>query len=99
MEPEQSIDRRRSLRIDMEQELIDIYWSDDQGNEQHQQLNCLDFSRGGIRIQSNQALAIHTPVTVVFNQAHPNSQKLQTKVLRCEQDQYGVYQIALIMAD
>jgi len=87
-------DRRQYFRIDMEQELIDIAWIDQQEKQQHQQLVCLDFSKGGIRIESAQTIALGTAVNVTF-QADVNNQPLITRVLRCQRSTSGQFDIAL----
>ena len=43
-------ERRRSFRLDMEKELIDVKWTDDSGRAHHKKVACRDFSKGGLRI-------------------------------------------------
>jgi hypothetical protein len=92
-------DRRQSFRIDMEKELIDLMWCNDQGQQQQLQLTCLDFSRGGVRVECEQMIALDTEVTVIFNATHPNARKLVASVLRCQPTTTGTFEIALRMAD
>ena len=91
------IERRKSFRLDMEKELVDIVWTDESGQEQSKKIACLDFSRGGLRLDCDQNISINTSVTVVFKAAHANNQKLYGKVLRCIKQDTGWYQIALIL--
>lgn len=90
-------ERRKSFRLDMEKELVDIEWIDEQGLEQSKKIVCLDFSRGGLKLDCDQALVLKTPVTIVFKSAHSNSQKLFGKVLRCIKQKNGWFEIALIL--
>ncbi len=90
-------ERRQSFRLDMEKELVDIVWLDEQGQERTKKIACLDFSRGGLKLDCDQALALQTPVTIVFKSAHTHNQKLYGKVLRCIKQKNGWYDIALIL--
>lgn len=92
-------ERRQHFRIDMEKELIDIAWVDENKQPFQKQIACLDFARGGLRINCDQPISIHTPVVVIFKAAHHNSQKLSTKVLRCNRVENSWFEIALIFAD
>lgn len=91
------IERRKSFRLDMEKELVDIVWINEHGQEQNKKIACLDFSRGGLKLDCDQNLPVNTAVTVVFKSAHANTQKLYGKVLRCIKQDNGWYQIALIL--
>jgi len=88
-------ERRQSFRIDMEKELVDISWQDEKGNVQQRKIVCLDFSRGGLKVDCDQLIPIDAQVEVIFKAAHPQSQKLTGKVLRCVQDDSGWFHIAL----
>ena len=91
------VERRKSFRLDMEKELVDIQWTDEGGQEKTKKIACLDFSRGGLRLDCDQSLPVNTPVTVIFKSAHANTQKLYGKVLRCIKQDNGWYQVALIL--
>ncbi len=82
-------ERRQSFRIDMEKELVDISWKDENGNVQQRKIVCLDFSRGGLKVDCDQLIPTGAEVEVIFKVAHPQSQKLTGKVLRCVQDDSG----------
>lgn len=94
---DENMERRSSFRLDMEKELIDIIWTDEQGQERTKKIVCIDFSRGGLKLECDIALAIKTPVTVVFKSTQANSQKLFCKVLRCVKQDNGWFEIALIL--
>ncbi|QBG36413.1 PilZ domain-containing protein [Litorilituus sediminis] len=89
------LERRKSFRLDMEKELIDITWTDESGREQRKKIACLDFARGGLRLDCDVAIALNTEVTVVFKSASTNSQKLYGKVLRCIKQDSGWFEIAI----
>jgi hypothetical protein len=91
------VERRQSFRLDMEKELVDIIWLDEQGKEHNKKIACLDFSRGGLKIDCDQLLPLQSPVTIVFKSASTSSQKLYGKVLRCIKQENGWYEVALIL--
>ncbi|MEY8213942.1 MAG: PilZ domain-containing protein [Colwellia sp.] len=92
------LERRQSLRLDMEKELVDIVWTDENGQERVKKIACLDFSRGGLRLDCDQVIAVHTAVVIVFKSANANSRKLHGTVLRCIKQHSGWYEIAIILA-
>ncbi len=91
------MERRKSFRIDMEKELVDIVWQDDTGNKHDKKIACIDFSRGGLKVECDVAISVATEVTVIFKAAHPNCQKLDGRVQRCVQQKSGWFEIALLL--
>lgn len=81
----------------MEKELIDIMWLNEDGQPQQKKIVCLDFSKGGLKLDCDVAIPISTSVTVIFRSANPNSQKLHGRILRCILQKNGWYEIALIL--
>lgn len=94
-----NIDRRQSFRLDMEKELVDIIWRDDAGREFRKKIVCVDFSKGGLKLDCDQAIAINTQVTILFKAAAPQSQKLAGKIIRCIQQDNGWFELALRIDD
>jgi hypothetical protein len=92
-------ERRQSFRLDMEKELVDIVWCDEQGAERSKKIACLDFSRGGLKVDCDCDIAANTQVTVVFKAAHDSSQKLYGRVLRCIKQENGWFEIALQLTE
>lgn len=90
-------ERRSSFRLDMEKEFVDIMWTDENGQEKNKKIICLDFARGGLRLDCDVALPVQTAVTVLFKSAAANNQKLYGKVLRCIKQDTGWFEIALIL--
>ena len=93
------IERRKSFRLDMEKEMIDITWTGDDSQDNRKKVVCIDFSRGGAKIDCDYAIPVNTIVTLVFKQAAPQSQKLQPKVIRCNKQDTGWFDIGLILLD
>ena len=91
------LERRSSFRLDMEKELVDIIWTDESGQEKAKKIVCLDFARGGLKLDCDIALPVQTAVTVLFKSASTNNQKLYGKVLRCIKQDNGWFEIALIL--
>ena len=92
-------ERRRTFRLDMEKELIDIVWTDDNGLEKCKKIACLDFSRGGLKVDCDCEIVANTQVTIIFKAANPNSQKLFGKVIRCIKQDSGWFEVAVQLAD
>jgi len=91
------LERRSSFRLDMEKELIDIAWTDESGQERIKKIICLDFARGGLKLECDIALPVQTAVTVLFKSASANNQKLSGKVLRCIKQSNGWFELALTL--
>jgi hypothetical protein len=91
------LERRSSFRLDMEKELVDIMWTDENGKEKSKKIICLDFARGGLKLDCDIALPVQTAVTIVFKSASANNQKLYGKVLRCIKQDNGWFEMALIL--
>jgi len=91
------LERRSSFRLDMEKELVDIIWIDESGQERTKKIICIDFARGGLKLDCDIPIPIHTAVSIVFKSASANHQKLFGKVLRCVKQANGWFEIALIL--
>ena len=94
---ESDLERRSSFRLDMEKELVDITWTDDKGQERSKKIVCVDFARGGLKLDCDIELPVQTAVMVVFKSANTNNQKLSGKVLRCVKQDSGWFEIALVL--
>ncbi|MBA6263433.1 MAG: PilZ domain-containing protein [Colwellia sp.] len=88
-------ERRQAFRLDMEKELVDILWINDQQKSVQRKITCLDFSRGGLKLDCDHIIPLHTKVTVVFKVANPNSQNLYGTVIRCIEQPNGYFELAL----
>ncbi|GLX78636.1 hypothetical protein tinsulaeT_19760 [Thalassotalea insulae] len=96
---QENAERRQSFRLDMEKELVDILWTGEQGQEVKKKIVCVDFSKGGLKLDCDQEIPVNTEVTVVFQAAAKHSQQLTGRVLRCIQQDNGWYEVALRLAD
>ncbi len=94
-ENQENVERRQSFRLDMEKELVDIVWMDGEGQETRKKIVCVDFSKGGLKLDCDQAIAVNTEVTVIFKAAAPESQKLHGTIIRCIKQKNGWHEIAL----
>lgn len=94
-----ALERRQSFRVDMEKELVDIVWTDETGEKKQEKIACLDFSKGGLKLECEHPIPVHTPTTILFKAANPNSQRLFGKVLRCLVQKDGIYEIVLRLDD
>ncbi len=94
---DKEIERRKFFRLDMEKELVDITWHDDNGNHKKKKIACLDFSRGGLKLDCDEQIPVDTMVTVIFKAANPKSQTLDGKVLRCIKQKNGWFEVGLIL--
>lgn len=92
-------ERRQAFRIDMEKELVDIVWTDSHGIECRKKIACLDFSRGGLKVDCDCEIATNTQVTIIFKAANPNSQKLFGQVIRCIKQDNGWFEVAMQLTD
>lgn len=91
------LERRSSFRLDMEKEFVDIMWTDENGQEKTKKIVCLDFARGGLKLDCDIVLPVQTAVTIFFKSANANNQKLFGKVLRCIKQDNGWFEIALVL--
>ena len=91
------LERRSSFRLDMEKELVDIMWKDENGQDKSKKIVCVDFARGGLKLDCDIALPEQTEVSVLFKAASVNNQKLHGKVLRCIKQDTGWFEIALAL--
>ncbi|TLU67634.1 PilZ domain-containing protein [Thalassotalea litorea] len=97
---EQSLsERRQYFRIDMEYETVDLLWRDEEGQAHKVKSVCLDFSRGGLRIEHEFAITEDTEVSICFQADHPESQTLVAKVVRCIELTGNRFSIGLQMVD
>jgi c-di-GMP-binding flagellar brake protein YcgR len=88
-------ERRKSFRLDMEKELVDITWTHDSGQEINKKIVCVDFSKGGLKLDCDQNIAVNTEVTIRFKAAAENCQILQGRVIRCLEQDNGWFEVAL----
>lgn len=91
------MERRQSIRLDMEKELVKVTWLDNDGQQWTKTLACLDFSRGGVRVDSDMAIAEGTKAEVIFKANSQAPQAFDCTVLRCLEQPTSWYEIAFTL--
>ncbi len=94
---ENNIERRQNFRIDMEEEIVDILWRDNEGQAHKVKSICVDFSKGGLRLEHDFAILPNTEVSFCFHSTHPESKEVKAKVVRCVHLTNGKFSIGLQM--
>lgn len=98
-EEKPGIERRKFFRLDMEKELIGMVWTDENDTEHQKTIECVDFSRGGLKVLSDERIEKNTLVKVIFKSADLHSQRLYAKVLRCVEINESEFAVALLLVD
>ncbi len=89
-------ERRSSLRLDMENELVAIFIKNSQGEEKIKYVSCLDISNGGISINNDEPLEVGSFIKIQTNPRDESCPAYSVKVLRCNVQDSGWYNIGLI---
>ena len=92
-------ERRQTFRLDMEKELVDITWTHESGQELKKKIVCVDFSKGGLKLDCDQSIPVNTEVIIRFKAAAKNNQTLHGKVIRCIEQKNGWFELALRLND
>ena len=85
-------ERRKSLRLDMENHLVSILGPNE---GQTKQVVCVDVCNSGISLNLDAPLDVDAEIFVILNPADSDSPKRKGKVLRCVKQDSGWYQIGL----
>ena len=93
--PEQ-LERRKSLRLDMEQELVSIHWQDYNDNKQSQRVICIDVCNGGISVSAENPFSLESTIEVNLNPTDSLSPMRAARVMRCEEQESGYFHIGLM---
>lgn len=94
---DEAIERRESLRLDMEKELVNVIWQDEQGNELSTKCICVDISRQGMQLNFDREIKEGSEIFVQFSTNDVNAKKWPVKVLRCHLSINGWYLLGLQM--
>jgi len=89
-------DRRDSLRLDMEKQLITVSWQGENERQYIRDVMCLDISKGGIKFSIERDIEIDTQVKVQFKPHQIDSKIYLARVLRSVKQDHGWYDIGLI---
>ena len=98
IEKEPFSDRRQHIRLDMEGELVDLIWQDEE-KQQIEKVVCLDISRKGIKVKSQAKLEVYTPVEVILNPSEEDPMRLKARVIRNVLDRDGDSEIAMLFLE
>ncbi len=96
---EENNERRQFFRLDMEKELVDIIWTNSAGQKNCKKIVCVDFSKGGLKLDCDQSIPLHTDVIVRFKGAAENSQIIKGKIVRCLAKDTGWFELAIQLSD
>lgn len=77
-----TIDQRRSLRLDMEKELIGLEWRNDKNQIIKRQAMCIDVSNGGLKVNIDRTIETTSPVKVTFRDKQGTTNSMYAKVIR-----------------
>jgi c-di-GMP-binding flagellar brake protein YcgR len=88
-------ERRSSLRLDMEKQLISISWQNTSGKTSNRDVMCLDVSNGGLKISLETYIEAGTEVQVKFSQSDLPEQAYVANVIRCIQQPHGWFDVGL----
>lgn len=91
-----SQERRSSLRLDMESELVVIYLKNAAGVEKEKHVTCVDISNGGLAVNSDEAIEIGSLIKVKTNPQDTDCPIYNAKVLRCDVQGTGWYNIGFV---
>lgn len=94
--PNDEKERRSSLRLDMENELVAIFITNSHGVEKIKNVSCIDISNGGISINNDEPIAIDTLLKLQTNPRDKACPTYPVKVIRCDIQDSGWYNIGLI---
>jgi len=88
-------ERRSSLRVDMEKQLVSISWIEETGTTITRDVMCIDVSNGGLQIELERSIPIDTLVVVLFSPNRTSCRSYETRVLRTLQQEHGWFNIGL----
>ncbi|WP_407829179.1 PilZ domain-containing protein [Shewanella algae] len=89
------IERRRSLRVDLEAERIRLHWLDKAGNEHNDDGVCIDLSRRGILFEYSQPFVLGELVSVTFHAGTDAQNTVKGQVCRCSESHPKSFHIAM----
>lgn len=93
-----NIEKRRSLRLDMEKELIGLEWQCEDGKIIKRQAMCIDVSNGGLKVNIDRPIITNQPVKVTFRDKLGASNHFYATVLR-ESEVHDWYDVAMVFVE
>jgi len=92
-------ERRNSLRLDMESQLVAISVINPDGVIKSKTVSCFDISKGGISIINDELLIVGEVIQVQINPQDTSCPTLNARVLRCHMQPSGCYNIGLLFQE
>lgn len=89
------MERRRSIRVDMEQAKLAISFNDEQNTAVAHEVTCIDFSKGGILFHFPSAIPLSTKVSATFQIKPASPMTFYGEVGRIDKLADGTCNIAL----
>lgn len=88
------MDRRESLRLDMEKHLIEISWTENSATVTRSVM-CFDVSGGGLQIEMDKPLPLNTQVNVQFQPSESASKLFEAQIIRVIRTENGWFNMGL----
>ncbi|GGZ45720.1 MULTISPECIES: PilZ domain-containing protein [Shewanella] len=89
------IERRRSLRVDLEAERIRLHWINKAGDELNDDGICIDLSRRGILFEYHQPFTLGELLSVTFHAGTDSQNTIKGQVCRCSEINPKRFHIAM----
>ncbi|WP_220719242.1 PilZ domain-containing protein [Agarivorans litoreus] len=93
----EQLDRRRSMRLDLENEPVQLTWQDGEGEDQSIEATCIDISRRGMLVKHSKDLQIGTKLKVQFSPGSGDISEMKAKVARCHRKNFSSYHMFLLL--
>ena len=91
-------DKRKSLRLDMESELVGLAWRNKEGQLIKRQVMCIDVSNGGLKVNIDRRIETDDFVEVTFKDKQGGTNTKLAKVLR-ETEEHGWFDVAMFFIE
>ncbi|GDY27664.1 MULTISPECIES: PilZ domain-containing protein [unclassified Agarivorans] len=93
----EQLDRRRSMRLDLENEPVKLMWKNSDGEAESIEATCIDISRRGLLIMHSDDLQIGTKLIIKFATEHADATEMKAKVARCHRKNFTSYHMFLLL--
>lgn len=89
------VEKRRSLRVDMEAERVILTWQDEDENLQSDDGICIDLARHGTLVEYRRGFNLGDLLEVTFNPNSDNENTIKGQVCRCTQCSEQSFHVAM----
>jgi hypothetical protein len=94
-DPNETAEKRDSIRLDLEAERVLIHWKDDKGVEQQDYAICMDLARNGLLFDYTLPFDIGELIAVTFNPNTDKKNQVFGQVCRCNTRSADSFYVAL----